>query len=144
MSSTSSEEKYFCCYCLASEQQTTYVGFTTDLDRRLKQHNGDLQGGAKATHGKSWKRILSVTGFPTKQAALQFEWRWKHLSRKTPGNTAVERRCHALIALLNLERSTSKAIPFHTYESPLQIFIEEETIRIFFQDKDLRYGVLLE
>lgn len=30
----------------------TYVGITTDLDRRLNQHNGVLNGGAKCTHAK--------------------------------------------------------------------------------------------
>jgi predicted GIY-YIG superfamily endonuclease len=144
MSSTDSEEKTFCCYCLVSEQQTTYVGFTTNLDRRLRQHNCDLQGGAKATKGKSWKRILSVTGFPTKQAALQFEWKWKYLSRKASGVTAVERRCKALTDLLNSEQSTSHAEPFYTYESPLQVFLEDQSIRGFFQDKEVRYGVFLE
>jgi predicted GIY-YIG superfamily endonuclease len=144
MSSTTREEKYFCCYCLVSEKGSTYVGFTINLDRRLRQHNQELSGGARATHGKSWKRILSVTGFPTQQAALQFEWKWKNVSRKALGATAVERRCNALITLLNLEQSTSKAVPFETYEFPLQVFVEEESIRNYFQDKDLRYGVLLE
>jgi structure-specific endonuclease subunit SLX1 len=143
MSSTTREEKYFCCYCLLSEQQTTYVGFTVDLERRLRQHNRELTGGARATHGKSWKRILSVTGFPTKQSALQFEWKWKDISRRSSGATAVERRCAALITLLNLEQSTSYAQPFSTYESPLQVFAEEEVVRKHFQDKDLRYGVVL-
>ncbi len=30
----------------------TYVGITTDLDRRLNQHNGLLMGGAKCTSAK--------------------------------------------------------------------------------------------
>lgn len=120
------------------------MGFTINLDRRLRQHNQELSGGARATHGKSWKRILSVTGFPTQQAALQFEWKWKNLSRKEVAATAVERRCSALVRLLNLEQSTSKALPFQTYEFPLQVFVEDESIRGNFQDKDLRYGVLLE
>lgn len=30
----------------------TYVGITTDLDRRLNQHNGILNGGAKCTRAK--------------------------------------------------------------------------------------------
>ena len=144
MDSTLKEEKTFSCYCLRSETGTTYVGFTVNLDRRLRQHNCELQGGARATHGKSWKRILSVTGFPTSQAALQFEWKWKNLSRRASGVTAVERRCQALVSLLNLEQPTSKAVPFHTYASPLQVFGEDPCVASHFRGKDMRYGVFLE
>ena len=103
----------FGCYCLVSETGTTYVGFSTNLDRRLRQHNGELVGGAKATHGGVWKRICSVAGFPDQRSALQFEWKWKYLTRKAKGS-AVERRCSALLILLNSEVSTSKAVSFAT------------------------------
>jgi structure-specific endonuclease subunit SLX1 len=63
------------------------VGATVDVDRRLRQHNKELAGGAHATgmkvnKGETWQRICYVSGFPTWQAALQFEWRWKQISRK--------------------------------------------------------------
>lgn len=133
----------FACYCLASETGRTYVGFSTNLDRRLRQHNGELVGGAKATKGLSWKRICCVTGFPTQQAALQFEWKWKHLSRKQAGATAVERRCSALVTLLNSEQSTSNALPFRTYEGPLSVILEDEAAAQL-RDKEMRYGVVVE
>lgn len=133
----------FACYCLASETGKTYVGFSTNLDRRLRQHNGELVGGAKATKGLSWKRICCVTGFPSQQAALQFEWKWKHLSRKQAGATAVERRCLALVTLLNSEQSTSNAVPFSTYEGPLSVILEDEAAAQL-RDKEMRYGVVVE
>jgi predicted GIY-YIG superfamily endonuclease len=132
----------FACYCLASETGRTYVGFSTNLERRLRQHNRELVGGAKATKGGVWKRICCVTGFPTQQAALQFEWKWKHLTRKQTGS-AVERRCLALVTLLNSEKSTSNAVPFSTYEGPLTVLLEDESV-FQLRDKEMRYGVVLE
>jgi predicted GIY-YIG superfamily endonuclease len=133
----------FACYCLVSETGRTYVGFTTNLERRLRQHNQELSGGAKATKGQIWKRILSVAGFPSQQAALQFEWKWKRLTRSSKGATAVERRCDALVKLVNSESSTGNAAPFDTYEAPLSIFLEDfqcDSLR----DKELRYAILVE
>jgi len=133
----------FACYCLVSETGKTYVGFTVNLDRRLRQHNAELQGGARATKGHTWKRILSVVGFPSQQAALQFEWKWKHLTRKAKGS-AVERRCQSLIALLNTEQSTSNAVPFYDYDGPLTVCMEDVCTAPFLQDKEMRYGILIE
>ena len=134
----------FACYCLASDTGRTYVGFTVNLDRRLRQHNCELTGGAKATKGQVWTRILSVTGFPTQRAALQFEWKWKWLTRKALARSAVERRCFALVGLLNSESSTSTAEPFHTYEAPLSVFIEDSRCESSLRDKEIRYGILVE
>jgi predicted GIY-YIG superfamily endonuclease len=134
----------FGCYCLVSTEGKTYVGFTTNVDRRLRQHNGEIAGGAKATRGGSWKRICTVAGFPTQQSALQFEWKWKHLSRKAKGATAVERRCCALYRLLNEEKSTSNAQPFSSYEGPLYILAEDADLQAYFQDKEIAYGIVIE
>ena len=82
-------DKEFFVYLLISSSKSTYVGATVDLNRRLRQHNGELVGGAKATKikvkkGEVWERACYVSEFPTWQAALQFEWRWKRLGRKFP------------------------------------------------------------
>jgi structure-specific endonuclease subunit SLX1 len=134
----------FACYCLVSSKGKTYVGFTVNVDRRLRQHNGELCGGAKATRGDHWTRVCAVTGFPTQQAALQFEWKWKHLSRKIKGCTAVERRYRALEQLVNSERSTSQAMPFCQYEGPLLVLAEDAGCTEYFRHKDLQYAVLIE
>ena len=105
--------------------QKTYVGVTPDLDRRLRQHNGLLSGGAKATHGRQWERICHVAGFPDHTAVLQFEWRWKQLSRKRLG-PPLERRLQALQELLALDRPTSAAVPYSEYAEPLDVLIETE------------------
>ena len=102
-------------YLLVSSSGATYVGATVDLDRRLRQHNKEITGGAHATgakvaQGEIWVRAAHVSGFPDWQATLQFEWRWKHISRKYPAKMyPLERRLKALKELLSLERPTSKA-----------------------------------
>lgn len=116
------------CYFLAtSDGQTskTYIGITPDLDRRLRQHNGLQSGGAKATSGRTWERICHVKGFPDHTAALQFEWRWKQISRRLIGKYGpIERRLHALQELLSLDRPTTVAIDYSSYETPLEVVIE--------------------
>lgn len=96
-------------------RDATYVGATVDLERRLRQHNKEIKGGAVATgikvaKGNIWIRAAYVQGFPDWQAALQFEWRWKQLSRKLPAKMdPLLRRMTALKDLLALERPTTKA-----------------------------------
>ncbi len=66
-------------YLLECTDNATYVGATVDVDRRLRQHNKEIKGGAHATGvkvaaGKSWTRACYVSGFPDWSSALQFEW----------------------------------------------------------------------
>ena len=68
----------FLCYILLSETGSTYAGCTCDLARRLRQHNGELVGGAKYTRaGRPWKPWVVVEGFCSYRDALRFEWRLK-------------------------------------------------------------------
>ena len=114
------------CYLLStSGGSNTYVGVTPDLDRRLRQHNGLLSGGAKATHGRQWERLCHITGFPDSKAALQFEWRWKQISRRQEG-TPVQRRVKALQILLALERPTEAAADYSTWPAPPEVVWEGE------------------
>jgi len=70
----------YVCYCLESSTTAkTYVGVTNNLKRRLRQHNRELQGGAKYTStGGPWILSILVGPFATHQHALHFEWHWKH------------------------------------------------------------------
>ena len=113
------------CYLLAtvSGSPKTYVGVTPDLDRRLRQHNGGLAGGAVATAGRTWERICHVRGFPDHRAALQFEWRWKQISRRTTGDP-LQRRLRALQELLGLDRPTTAAVPYADYPVPPEVVME--------------------
>ena len=128
----------FYVYLLESKSGSTYVGATVDLDHRLRQHNGEIKGGAHATsaklkdgkmweNGKTWRRICHISGFPDWQAALQFEWRWKQVSRKYLAmRKPLARRATALHQILEMERPTTKAMAFSEWMTPPQIVIEVE------------------
>lgn len=117
------QQQQFYVYLLESScKHATYVGATTDPDRRLRQHNKELAGGAVATgtrvaRGEHWTRVCHIAGFPTWNAALQFEWRFKQITRRIPANVAktmssVDRRKHALAILLAMDRPTTKAVAY--------------------------------
>jgi len=126
------QQQQYYVYCLQSSTNETYVGATVNIDRRLRQHNCELTGGARRTGsivsaGGSWQRICYVTGFPSWQAALQFEWRWKQITRKqTASMKPIERRIHALKKLLALDRSTMKAVPYCEWEKTPEIIWESD------------------
>ena len=126
-------------YLLVSSDGATYVGATVDLDRRLRQHNKEIKGGAHATgskvsKGETWERALHVEGFPDWQAALQFEWRFKHLSRKYPVKmNPLERRICALKDLLALERPTTKAITYAEWPAPPEVHLEIDEAKIYYE-----------
>jgi structure-specific endonuclease subunit SLX1 len=120
-------------YLLVSTSGATYVGATIDLDHRLRQHNKEIKGGAQATsakvvRGETWRRHCYVSGFPTWQSALQFEWRWKQIHRKLPRKcgSPLENRMKALDMLLALDRPTSKAMAYSEWESPPLVVLEPE------------------
>lgn len=117
-------------YLLVSTNGATYVGATIDLERRLRQHNKEIKGGAHATGikvalGETWTRAAHISGFPDWQAALQFEWRFKQLSRKLSMKMQpLERRLRALKQLIELPQSTSKAIPYKEWLVPPEVHCE--------------------
>ncbi|KAF7457125.1 structure-specific endonuclease subunit SLX1 [Cryptosporidium felis] len=69
------------CYFLLSEakKKASYVGYSVNPCRRLRQHNGEIKKGAKKTkNGAPWNLGICVGGFPNRVAALRFEWAWQH------------------------------------------------------------------
>lgn len=55
---------------------TLYIGSTPNPPRRLKQHNGEIKGGATRTSTQKlrpWEMVGLVSGFPGMVAALKFE-----------------------------------------------------------------------
>ena len=98
----------YCCYLLrSSTSRRTYVGITNNLPRRLRQHNGELVGGAKSTRaGRPWQVAAFVEGFEDMSQALMFEWAWR---RSKPRGGYLTGRRRKLREVLNRERWTARA-----------------------------------
>ena len=97
-------------YILLCDDGSTYVGATVNLERRIRQHNKELVGGAVATSNKvvkglMWNMVCYVSGFPDWVSTLQFEWRLKQLTRKINDKslTPIERRYQADIVDKNFQ-----------------------------------------
>ncbi len=125
------------CYLLYTECNQTYIGATNDPDRRLRQHNREISGGARATsirvsQGLYWKRACYIQGIPEWRSALQIEWRWKQLGRTKFKHirNPIHRRLYSLKKLLSMDKPTSEAIPYEMYPSgPPQIVWESDEFK---------------
>ncbi|CAH8332434.1 unnamed protein product [Eruca vesicaria subsp. sativa] len=92
-----------------SEPIKTYVGITTDFARRLKQHNGEIKGGAKAsTAGRPWLCACIITGFTCLSQASSFESKWKIFTRKLPRRKKEEEMSQSDALLLHRRRALDK------------------------------------
>ena len=99
---------YLCYLLLSSDSMRTYVGITNNMTRRLRQHNGELSGGAKYTSretSRPWTLVLTITGFETKIQALQFEWAFHHMK----GGRGLKGRLDKLLKLLCKPKWTHSA-----------------------------------
>ena len=95
-----------------AKTSNTYLGVTTDPSRRLRQHNGEISGGARATRnfGKHW-RIRLVVPFLTKSEALSIERTCKNKRRKGKGKTPLERRINIIHTIVEQNRCLTFSHP---------------------------------
>lgn len=96
-------------FYLIKNNNCTYAGVSPDPIRRLRQHNGEIKGGAKYTtsKGPGWKHICLVKGFQDKIQSMQFEWAVKHAPPRNAGG--IINRTQKLFSICAKERWTSNA-----------------------------------
>lgn len=86
--------KYWSMY-LISTGKRTYIGVTTDVVRRLRQHNREIVGGARSTHSgaPNWKLVMHIEGFTSKSEVMRWEKivksRCRGIKERTLGFIAV-------------------------------------------------------
>jgi len=69
-------QKQIVVYVLRSvtKPNMMYVGYTTDIVRRLRQHNGIIKGGGKYTSANRPWRLAALVLMPTVSEALKVEY----------------------------------------------------------------------
>ena len=75
------------CYMLYTDDGHTYIGATVDPNRRLRQHNQELAGGARATgmqvgRGLLWKRACYVVPYDAYPDKIEIVWDSEHLKER--------------------------------------------------------------
>ncbi len=131
--------KYY-CYILANtnlELDTTYIGSTNNLVRRLRQHNGEITGGAKATVGKGpWNYLAILEGFESHKEALCCEWRIKHpTGKKRPKKYCGKKgRVDSLNLVLTLDNWTSKSTGLISGKEYI-LYLQDEYINLIDKTK---------
>ena len=73
-------EKFF-VYLLRCNDGTLYTGYTTDLDARIRVHNGEGKGGAKYTRSRRPVTLAYFEEYEDKSTALRRECEIKKLSK---------------------------------------------------------------
>ena len=73
-------EKSWFVYILHCADDTLYTGITTDIDRRIAEHNEGI--GAKYTRGRGPVTLSHFETLPSKSDALKREAAIKKLSRE--------------------------------------------------------------
>jgi predicted GIY-YIG superfamily endonuclease len=101
----------YICYILKCDNWT-YNGCTNNFKRRIRQHNGEITGGAKCTSRRGpWSPYCIITGFQDNIEALQTEWRIKRVEGRRRGvkYAGPKGRIKGLNRILQMEQFTSKS-----------------------------------
>lgn len=78
---TKSSAKPWWAYIIETQTGALYTGITTDLERRFRQHAGELKGGAKFFHAGAPVEIRFKKKFKNRSEASKFEAMVKGLKR---------------------------------------------------------------
>jgi predicted GIY-YIG superfamily endonuclease len=107
----------------------SYIGYTNNPKRRIRQHNCEIKGGAKATHGKenAWEFAVLINGFQNMINALSCEWKIKHPGKKK--YYKIEGKIKTLNEVLKLEQWTNKCT-IKNNECLYDVFLKDEYMHL--------------
>lgn len=76
-------KKNWTVYLLECSDKTLYCGITNNIDNRLKQHRGELPGGAKYTRSRTPLKLVFQEQSSSRSEALKRELVIKKLSKSS-------------------------------------------------------------
>ncbi|MBF0219076.1 MAG: GIY-YIG nuclease family protein [Gammaproteobacteria bacterium] len=78
-------------YMVRCSDATLYTGITTDMPRRLQQHNGEVGGGARYTQGRRPVVVVYLQRCESRAVACRREWQIKQLGRDAKERLIAEK-----------------------------------------------------
>ena len=71
--------KYFVYLLKSKVSNRFYVGYTVNIQKRIRQHNGEISGGARKTiRNRPWEVVMYISGFQYERTAMQYEYMIQH------------------------------------------------------------------
>ncbi len=78
---TSNDQNSWIIYILECCDESLYCGITNDIERRVKQHSGELKGGAKYTLSRRPCNLVYLEKSANRKEALIREFEIKQMSK---------------------------------------------------------------
>ena len=123
---TEEDKKSYYNYIIMSGNRT-YNGYTVDLKRRIRQHNMEIKGGARATRSapEPWKylAVCVAKDWTTIQLAMQFEWAVRFPTRKKPRPRIYSRPMGRL-------RSLSEVFIRSANDTIVDVYVHEDYVEV--------------
>ncbi|MDP2624861.1 MAG: tRNA dihydrouridine synthase DusB [Candidatus Peregrinibacteria bacterium] len=101
-------------YIVECADKTLYTGITTDLERRMEEHNSSLQG-AKYTSGRRPVKLIYSCEMEDRSSASKEEYRIKNLSREEKGKLLSKSDFMSKFSWKNLKRPIVALAPMAGY-----------------------------
>jgi len=115
-------ESTFCVYILRSETDPTkmYCGYTNNIQRRIRQHNGEIKGGGKYTSANRPWKIAAIIHTTSKSESLKVEYCTKAKNYKSqkgmPTECPVRRRVWLMKSSMSMHNIPEDKVTFFDEE----------------------------
>lgn len=112
----------YCIRPVGDRENRVYMGYTTNPNRSLARHNGEIGGGSRHTSShRPWSWVVIVAGSIDLPRTLNLLNLWRNQSRNRLGDAYGLR---TLVNLIHFARETNQGVltPFFYDHAPLAYF----------------------